>query len=330
MQRRIHFFAGQLVHYQSSLTGTTTEPSDLQGVFNVIDSLPWDKSRAVNAYDPDADGHVAVKVVRFGSNRVFGQLARSRSSALPLIDRHGQIEPLRLDVDESLFEASHFGIFWDRHHCILALEYNQHAPRHKRLGQYLKNKLFGHGSVFLDTAIFTPMVKREPLERMLEHEELGMIRLAFHRTLADEIAETEEDSDLVRALQIVADAAPELDVIEFVLKASSADKRARRGSRPSWLRQLARIVRNHADRILSAKVEMYPSDGNELIDINLLSDKFVHSILVPVQEDRTIDSMAMLKNIESLYDTNINELSSGDGLGPLQPDQGETKYELPD
>lgn len=312
MKRRIHFFTGELVYHETSREGiTTSTQADLQSVLNVIDQLPWDKNLPENAYEVDNDGHVAVKIVRFGANRAFGQLAKSRSSALPLVDKLGKIEPLKLGPDEALFEASHFGLFWDRHHCILVLEYNQHAPRHKRLGDYLTNKLFNHKSAFLDSARFRPMVKKGPVERMLEHEELGLLEMTFFRDVLDELGEHERYNDLYNAMKINADAAPGLEVVRFGVRASAASKRARVGFKPSWLKHLARMVRDHADRFLSAKVEMYPKMGNDLVDINLLSDKWVQSLIVPTLDGRTIDSTAMLSQIEQLYDDTIDELISG-------------------
>lgn len=299
------------MYHDTSENGTQDHPADLQAVFNVIDQLPWDKDERVNVYDSDNDGHVAVRIVRFGEKRALGQLARSRSSALPLIDRQGVIEPLRLDDDESLFEASHFGIFWDHHHCVLVLEYNQHAPRHKRLGDYLKKKLFNHDTAQLDSAIFTPMVKKEALERMLQHEELGKLELTFHRNILDELAENEEYGDLYSAMQVSAQAAQGLDILTLGLRASTRNKRARKGTRVNWLQALATMIRNHADNFLKAQVEMYPEAGANLAEINLLSDKLAQSIVVPTLEGRAIDSQAMLDKIEELYDNNVDNLPKG-------------------
>jgi len=65
------------------------------------------------------------------------QFARIRRDNLPLVEREGSITPLTLEANAGLMDWSHIAIFPDG---IVAAEFNQDAPRLRRLGQYLMFK----------------------------------------------------------------------------------------------------------------------------------------------------------------------------------------------
>lgn len=186
IERKIYFYRASLLHYSSTPNGTVEAQSDPHCIMDAIGKLDWDETKPVNAYQADNDGSVAIRVGRMSTNYAMGQLAKIRKVGLPpVVGSGGAISPLRLATDEGLYEAAHFGLFWDQGVPILAMEMNPYAPRQVRLASYMVEKLKNHSYALLDSATFRPMIRGTAFDQLLAAGPIAEIELFVHRLAFD-------------------------------------------------------------------------------------------------------------------------------------------------
>lgn len=306
MQRRIHFFEARLVHYDRQGGETVSVPSDIPAVFRFVSQLTWDENAEPSAYEPAGDGYDAVRVARFIEDGVLGQLARSRRRGLPPLEYHGSVRPLVLPANHGLYEAAHFGLFWDRSIPILAMEFNLHAPRHPTLAAYLKTKL--HDSpVEFDDATFTPLIKGDILDQIERAGAIGKIDLAVRRDAISEIRAA--DKRLGTALTVQASYAPEMATVGVSFSREKYSKSG--GGGQDLKRAVLRLIRRRPSAFVRAKMAVEQNVGSRahLHMYDLLRDQWVHEVTVPYQRDNTINSRRMLDNIRQLYVANREDLA---------------------
>lgn len=301
IERRIYFFRADLVYHESTPDGIIDQPSDLRCVFEAVSHLDWDANASSGAYLADGDGSVAVRVTQLEENYVLGQLAKIRRNGLPPKERHGVVSPLVLAEDEGLYEASHFGLFWDQNVPILAMEFNPYAPRQARLGAYLIDRLSGHPIAKVDSCAFSPYIRGDVIDQFLASGRVAEIQVNVLRDTASNLRSALKNNKLGDALAAQAEATVEMETVGIFVHRGRNKKRG--GAGQGLKRDFMDLLRACGPGLLKARVmvEQDESGKGKLLPLDLLEDKWVHKIEVPRTTDRMIDSGEFLKQIHRAY-----------------------------
>ena len=124
--RKIYFFKIARTH---EVVGV------LEGAIAKIASLPFNEQ---GRYQVSSNEDVLLALfVDSGTFPLRLQFACIRRDNLPVVEKGGDLSPLKLDDDAGLMDCCHVVIFDDG---IVAAEFNQEGPRLRRLGQYLMFK----------------------------------------------------------------------------------------------------------------------------------------------------------------------------------------------
>lgn len=283
--------------------GATREvASDPLSVFGYIGGLPFQRNANPNAYLIDSNDVTAVRVSTQNPQSVSGQCAKIRYSALPQVENAGSISDLQLPTGAGLYEAAHFTLFTDVTPHVLAMEFNQIAPRHTALANYLVQKLYGHPTIPLDRAFFSPIYRGDVIDQIMQMGKIAELELSIRR---DGISEIEAaDEMLGTALRAQANYAPEMASVGIYLK---REKYARSGGGGQQLKErVGRIVQRFLPLFSEAKVRIESSrgDGGRLVTKDLLQDKMIHEVSITREANGTIDSADMFEKIEQAYQAN--------------------------
>jgi hypothetical protein len=315
LNRRIHFFTADLVYYESVEEDASPMSADNQAVFWHVSQLEWNPTAGDSAYQRDNDGFVALKIDALEETYVLGQLARSRRQGIPPVEVAGEVGPLELPENGGLFEAAHFGLFWDMGRPILAMEYNPYAPRQGRLGRYLLEKLRGRPGVFLDDATFTPIIRGDVLDQLLQSGPLVSLELSVVRDTVTDLNGAAQQGRLGAALKAQATISQEMQTVGIRLHRG----RRRSGGAGERLKReiVAFISGNRASGITraKAKVERTRNGKARVTELDLLADRWVHEVTVPRLENRGIDTRSMHSEIRRVYSevgpSLVDELGKG-------------------
>ena len=149
----------------------------LEGAIAHVGSLPFnDQGRYQATSDEET---ILALFVESASFPIKIQFARIRRDNLPLVEQEGDITPLTLAKNAGLMDWSHIVIFNDG---IVAAEFNQDAPRIRRLGQYL---MFKGGGSLPSAPRFAPLYQRNVLDELESFESVTILELEALTTDAE-------------------------------------------------------------------------------------------------------------------------------------------------
>src|SRR5258708_14098 len=221
IERKIFFYKG--------ITGNDERgrplPLDLTRALQQIDQLEYTPA---GRYQDDADGNGLLAVID-GPSRI--RLGVTRRTGLPLLERAGHLEELRIPRTAGLFEPTHLVLFPDG---IIGAEFNFYGPRASRLPKYLGDKASG---LFAPFSLAT-LARQDIVKRLGEFSDIRGVEIQVRRSELDILAEA--DKDLARSMKLAADASG-ADTIDYVLKPKRASTMGAKA------RQLVRSVIGRAD-----------------------------------------------------------------------------------
>lgn len=187
------------------------------------------------------------------------QFARIRRDNLPLVEREGAITPLALEKNEGLMDWSHIVIFADG---IVAAEFNQDAPRLRRLGQYL---MFKGGSNLPSAPRFMPLFQRNVMEELENFESVTVLELEALTSDADLIAEGDPN---IGAAFKACQKAGNVKKSKIVLKSVR--------SKDDGLKSLARrLFSNPSSRESFARLKVTGRSGEQRKPLDLLEEYLI-------------------------------------------------------
>lgn len=301
LERRIYFYRANISYFDSVKDGTKEKPSDLSCLFQEISKLTWDVNATASAYLADGDGSIAVRIVKRQGRYVLGQLAKIRKDGLPPVEKGGVVQPLQLSADEGLYEAAHFGLFWDQQVPILAIEFNPYAPRQARLGEYLIEKLKHNPVARVDSCHFSPYVRGDVYDQFMAAGDLAELQLNVLRDTAINMKSALKNNKLGDALAAQAEATTEMETVGIYVHRGLYKRSG--GAGRAWKRQVLELIKACKGGLVRAKAMVEPdaTGKGRLQALDLLADKWVHVIQVPKTQNRMIDSPAFLDQIHTAY-----------------------------
>jgi hypothetical protein len=249
--------------------------------------------------EPDGDA-VAAIIDRPTSARIEGKFAKLRRTALPLVERAGNLHPLQIRSDEGLFEPCHFVLFDG---LILGYEGNYYGPRAGYFARYIQEKMPG----LVDRAYLEAILRSDWEERLRQVGSVRMFRIRLARNMERQ-ARLLHDS-LGSALRAAAEAA-ESEEIELVL-GGHPYSRSRFGL--PWLSNIRRFLRNDDARAGTSKfiIEAENTDTEQMETFDLLQEALVFTKPVHVSEDgrsRVVASGSAYEAIREAYQEADSEL----------------------
>ena len=223
------------------------------------------------------------------------QFARIRRDNLPLVEREGSITPLTLEANAGLMDWSHIAIFPDG---IVAAEFNQDAPRLRRLGQYLMFK----GGVELPSAPrFMPLFQRNVMEELENFENVTILELEALTSDADLIAEGDQN---IGAAFKACQKAGNVKKSQIVLKSVR--------SHDDGLKSIARkLFNNAASRESLAKLKIIGRSGDQRKPLDMLEEYLI-----------SIEAFVRL-------DSRFRAISTDDAFRVLEKSYRENKHKFP-
>jgi hypothetical protein len=149
-----------------------------------IGQLPFDDQGRYQS--TSNDGTVLVLFVDQASYPIRLQFARIRRDNLPVVEKAGDVTPLELDDEAGLMDSSHLVIFPDG---VVAAEFNQDAPRIRRLGSYL---FFKARANLRSAPRFLPLFQRDVLAELEAFPAITILELEAHSADTELVAEADE------------------------------------------------------------------------------------------------------------------------------------------
>jgi len=194
-------------------------------------------------------------------------LGNIRKDDLPLIEYRGELSPLEIPENAGLLEQTHIVFFEDN---IVGCDFNYYGPRISRLAFYLSAKAIGHSPEYIS---FNPILQRDVYKRLEKFEHIKMLNLKVRAPYVDTIAHVNDSlGDSLRAA-LRAGGDDDFDV-ELVLQAT----RNSSGPLSDRLFQSVKSLSkrpNIRDDIKTFKVKGYNSDTQNIVELDLLSDKLI-------------------------------------------------------
>lgn len=229
----------------------------LEKAIAAIDKLPFNDQGRYQA--TAGDDTVLALFVTSPSFPIKVQFARIRRDNLPLVEREGDITHLPLADNAGLIDWSHIVIFEDG---IVAAEFNQDAPRIRRLGQYL---MFKSGGELPSSPRFMPLFQRNVIDALENFQSVTVLEIEGLTTDSELISEG--DPNVGAAFAACRKAGD-------VKKASIVMKSLR--SKESSLKSLARkLFHNSASRESLTKLKVYGKSGDQRRPLDMLEEYLI-------------------------------------------------------
>lgn len=152
----------------------------LEKAIEKIDALPFDtQGRYLPVQGEDTVLALFVTQAKFP---IKIQFARIRRDNLPLIENKGSVSGLKIEKDAGIMDWGHIMMFSDG---IVAAEFNQDAPRIRRLGQYI---MFKSSGIIKESPKFLPLFQRNVIGELEKFDYVTLLELEAKTTDADLIA----------------------------------------------------------------------------------------------------------------------------------------------
>jgi len=190
------------------------------------------------------------------------RFARVRRSALPQIERQGDLRPLQIPAEAGLAEQIHVVTFAKN---IVGFDFNFYGPRLSALAQYLADK------TSCKELSFYPLVRRNVLRDLNQLGSIRMLTLKIRASYADTVSEASRD--LGSAFKAAIRAA-EADTVELTLKPEANARTWLGGKAKAVITSLAgrADIREGADRFV---VRGLNTESELLETIDVLRDELV-------------------------------------------------------
>lgn len=297
IERKIHFFKFDIKELQGG-SNDFHEHSNPFEIFEGISKLGFAgnhrKSRFL--YYPNNDVSF-LNDVKINQNEIRGKFAISRRSALPELEKDGELEPLNIPANSGLAEITHFIYFHDKK--VLGVEFNFHGPRASSLVSYLlsKSKNFKNPFEYID---LNPILNKD-LDILLN--EIGEINFFQMEVARNELSIIQElDEDLFSAFDSAAKVS-DAESVEIIMRKK---RYAREGFKwPFTKSKLKSLLSTDDNRQkinrLKVNAESKSEEKSRLFD--LLEDKMIKSkqVVTLDNKSRSVDSNSMFEKIEEAY-----------------------------
>ena len=215
------------------------------------------------------------------------QFARIRRDNLPLIEKRGEISGLDIDEDAGIMDWGHIMMFPDG---IVAAEFNQDAPRIRRLGQYL---MFKSSGLMQECPKFLPLFQRNVIKELEKFDYASILEIEGKTIDADLIGDGNESiGDAFKACR----KAGQVNRVSLVLKNQSYKK--------NDLLSIAKsLFSNPKSRESLNKLKLYGKSNGARKPLDML-EEYLISTEKFVKKDsrhRSIDSDHAFDIIEQSY-----------------------------
>lgn len=301
-QRAVHVYRGLLTYADTSGAANVDRKSDVADVMDFLNQLPWNLRQDPNAYLPIGNSAHALYIHQIDRalGIITGQFASIRYGALPHVEQNGLISPLTIPADAGIYDPNHFVYFVRNHHLLL--EFNPSAPRIKSLGKYLEDKMSCSSQALLDSAAFFAVIKEDVVNALDQMGSIAELEVEIHRDLIPSL----RNSDYFDQLNMQQTLMPEAAVLKLGFKREAYSRRGGSQNKQPIIDLALRLrdlfsSTNSKNLKMKAKVEQATNDEGALITLDLLSAKYAEKIPIQLNEDRTINSDSVYREMQELY-----------------------------
>ncbi len=169
-------------------------------------------------------------------------------------------------------------------------------------------KLRNHSEVFLDDASFSPIMRGDVFDQVMQLGRFAEVDLVVRRDAITEIEQAEETNQLGRAFRIQAEYAPEMAKVGIYLRRESGARGT--GGGQDLKAKVVAVVRRFLPlfSVARVKVEQNINGRINLIDKDFLQDKLIHKVSVVEERNGVIRSSDMFDKIDAAYQANLRVL----------------------
>lgn len=303
IERKIHFFRAD-AGIDESGKSVLFDPCP---ALSVIGTLPFTNDDS-GRYESESDGNVLCILVDSNGAQPSMRLCRVRRTALPQMERAGQVNDLNLADDTGLLEATHVMFFPNG---IVGAEYNHFGPRLSRLGNYLHVK----SSKAVTRATFRPLLRGDSTQQIDRLRDLRVLEMNILPAYVDTVANA--DQSLADAFQANRRILENPRSLQVILK---PQRDAATGFLAKMVSPLQRFLGNDDLREGTERLQVRGlcTDTNKVETIDLLNDHLisVKSIVRLNGRTRALDSTSAFQAIDEAYQQLRPELERAAGVSP--------------
>lgn len=303
VERKIHFFRADA----GVDDGGVPLPFDPLPALSAIAALPFSDGEA-GRYETESDGNVLCLLTSSNATTPAVRFCRVRRTALPQMERAGQITDLNIAADTGLLEATHIVFFPNK---IVGAEYNHFGPRLSRLGSYLHKK----SSEAVPHTIFRPLLRNDAAKQLDRLGEIRLLDLSVHPPFVDVVRLA--DRSLGDAIEVTARAVDGPETVQVVIKSQPQARQSNRNRLMAPIRSLLNQndARQGLDRL---QVRGRCVDTNRVETIDLLKDHLISTKQIVRLNDRSraLDPDSAFQAIGEAYQQLKGDLEDAAGVSP--------------
>ena len=308
IERRLYVYSAYLTFpKKNEVTGLYDDAqADVRAVMNYVDALPKDLDCNPSNYvrSKSGDEYNSFTVEYEDDNYVLGQFATTRLYGVPKLEGGGVRVSMPLPEGKGPYEPSHFAYFIKDRRIVY--ETNVYAPQIAKLAKYLEEKSASSDADFVNSAIFTPLVRGENVDFFLNG--LGGIT-ELEIEVPETHVETVKNQDLLlgEALQSAQKLSPDSRRFSIVLR---AELHQRKGGFAQIKQTVGRLAREFPSIFTRIKGKGKPSNDptGSAIAFDLLKDKLTSTVNVQIDHDRHVVSEDMFEKIIEFYNSIQSDL----------------------
>ena len=266
-----------------------------------IETLPRDEQKSPNGFLSIENGasNVSLRVFVDEPNYIAGLFGKRRIQGLPLMENSSGLI-YRMSTSEERdgpYEGAHF-VYFAKERKLL-LERSQYTPRKTILQDFVADKVSSHTTVHIDNTFFKPIVRNDFSDFLTRYGEATEVAIDVDRDYLEEVKEY--DGNLGSMLESLKEVMPESQQLRFGGSVSRFQKVGGMNDAKNFVVNFLSNV-PEAVKKATARVKVESERKGKAISINLLSKESGYPVVVPMDENRVVNSAEMWGLMLNLFE----------------------------
>jgi hypothetical protein len=299
--RKLYLYDDNSSYQQRNVDGSyKTQKADMAAALMYIKTLSLDQNTSPNGHLTLDNGEstASIRIFIEQPDYIAGLFGKKRIYGLPMVEESsGLLYRLPMSDGSGVYEGAHFIYFINKRQ--LFLERSQYVPRKSIFQDLILSKLKNHNSIQIDDVFFKPVV-RDSLDSFLaRYGDATEIEVDVDQNFISDIKDY--NGKLGSLLEGLKDILPEGEQIKF---GSGIAKYQKVGGMSKAKNFIVDLIRNVPEAVTKAraKVKVESDQQGRAIDFNLLSEEAGYPVVIPIDENRVVDSNEMWGTMLDVYE----------------------------